>query len=338
MKLQRYDGNPILSPNPRNEWESLVTTNPGAWYDADTDEVFLLYRAAGPDPEHRIYLGLARSYDGYAFERASDEPVFGPSPDGFDAGCVEDPRVVKMDDTFFITYACRAFPPGQYWLPDRSYAPPRWPASCPAMLRENLTTSGLAITRDFKSFLRAGRVTDPRVDNRDVMLFPEKIKGKYWLIHRPALAGAAYGLEHPGIWISSSDDLLGFDGGRLLARGERDWETKIGGNTPPLRTPHGWLTIYHAHGVDRQYRLGAMLIARDDPTRITHRTRDWLMQPEKDYETQGYYNGVVFPCGKIVKNGTLFVYYGGADKFVGVATCAMEELIDYLLTCPVDSR
>ena len=77
MKLERYKGNPILSPNPDNEWESMVTTNPGAWYDENAKTVYLLYRAAGTDAEHRIHLGLAVSRDGYCFERASDQPYGG---------------------------------------------------------------------------------------------------------------------------------------------------------------------------------------------------------------------------------------------------------------------
>lgn len=100
MKLQRYEGNPILSPNPANEWESIVATNPGAWYDEDSKKVYLLYRAAGEDAEHKIYLGLAISKDGYHFERMSDRPVFSPSADGFDAGCVEDPRIIKMGEYY----------------------------------------------------------------------------------------------------------------------------------------------------------------------------------------------------------------------------------------------
>ncbi len=111
MRLQRYEGNPILKPNPDHPWESMVTTNPGAWYDRERREVLLLYRAAGFDEQHVIRLGLARSSDGRHFER-EPEPVFGPSRDGFDAGCVEDPRITKMGDYFYITYASRPFPRG----------------------------------------------------------------------------------------------------------------------------------------------------------------------------------------------------------------------------------
>ena len=137
------------------------------------------------------------------------------------------------------------------------------------------------------------------------------------------------------MWVSSGDDLLACRDATLLAKATFDWEHKIGGNTPPIRTARGWLTIYHAVGADKHYRLGAMLIDLDDPRKVTHRTRDWLLQPEADYELQGFYPGVCFPCGKIVIGDTLFVYYGGADKYVALATCRLEELVAYLLKCPV---
>ncbi|MBL7189372.1 MAG: hypothetical protein ISS70_23835 [Phycisphaerae bacterium] len=109
---------------------------------------------------------------------------------------------------------------------------------------------------------------------------------------------------------------------------------KIGINTPPVKTRHGWLTIYHAVGSDKYYRLGALLLDLKDPSTVLHRTTDWIMQPEEDYEIDGYYRGCVFPCGKVVIDGTLFVYYGAADKYVGLATCRLDELIDYVLSCP----
>jgi predicted GH43/DUF377 family glycosyl hydrolase len=338
MKLIRYKGNPILSPNPANEWESMVTTNPGAWYDEEKREVILVYRAAGFDPEHRIYFGLATSGDGYNFKRVSDEPVFGPSVDGFDAGCVEDPRIVKMGDYYYITYAARPFPPGEYWLPDdqKRYQPPVLPDEAPYAIRSNSTATGLLITKDFKSFVRAGRITNPMSDDRDVILFPEKINGRFYMMHRPMnWIGPKYGTDYPAMWISSSTDLLNWEDSKLLATGKYEWEQgKIGGNTPPLRTKAGWLTIYHAVGADKHYRLGAMLLDLEDPSKVLYRTADWILQPEEKYELEGYYNGVVFPCGNVIIDGTLFVYYGGADKYVGIATCPLDDLIKYMMSCP----
>ena len=335
MKLRRYEKNPIISPNPAHDWENLVTTNPGAWYDRESGRVLLLYRAAGDDAEHVVRLALATSDDGYHFD-LPDEPVFSPSSDGFDAGCVEDPRIVKMGDYYLITYATRQFPPGEYWLYGRArYRPPTLPANLPYALRTNATSTGLLLTRDFKSFIRAGRMTDPTVDDRDVILFPEKIGGKYYMLHRPMeWVGNGYGTQYPGIWIASGEDLLLLRGSQLLAKAKYDWETKIGGNTPPVRTAAGWLTIYHAVGPDKRYRLGAMLLDLEDPTRVLHRSTDWIMQPEEEYELDGPYNGCIFPCGKVVIGDQLFVYYGGADKYVALATCEIAELIEHLRSCP----
>ncbi|MCC7492334.1 MAG: hypothetical protein IT204_08320 [Fimbriimonadaceae bacterium] len=337
LRLERYAGNPILSPNPANAWESAVATNPGAWYDEAAGEVQMLYRAAGDDPEHRIYFGLATSRDGYHFERASDQPVFGPSLDGFDAGCVEDPRIVKIDDWYYLTYASRAFPPGRYWTSDKGgYAPPTLPPAAPVSLRANATVTGLALTQDFHTWIRAGRLTRPEVDDRDVILFPERIGGKFWMLHRPMdWCGPQYGTAYPAIWISSGDDLLCWSESTLLAKAELPWENrKIGGNTPPIRTELGWLTLYHAVGADRHYRLGALLLDLDDPRVVRYRAHDWLLQPEHPYELQGYYPGVCFPCGKVILDGQLFVYYGGADKYVGLATCRLDDLLADLERCP----
>lgn len=340
IQLQRYRNNPILSPLAGSWWESLAVTNPAVWQDPASGEVTMLYRAAGSDPEHRIYLGLARSRDGFHFERVSDEPVLGPSKDGFDAGCVEDPRMVKIEDWFYVTYACRPFPPGQYWLPrdERGYGPPQLPEHFPWIYRKNATATGLALTRDFKTWFRAGRLTNPTADDRDVYLFPEKIGGFYYMIHRPMnWTGPTYGTDFPAIWISRSNDLLQWTESKILAqaRGE-DWESaKIGGNTPPIRTRAGWLTLYHAVGPDGRYRLGALLLDLEDPFLVLRRTADWLMQPEETYELDGFYPGVCFPCGKFVRDGVLFVYYGGADRYVCLATVELDALLDQMLEGPM---
>ena len=211
MRLRRFEGNPILSPVAEHPWECRVTANPGAWYDGADGEVKLLYRASGDDPELKVHFGLATSRDGYHFTRASAEPVFSPSEDGFDAGCVEDARIIKMGEWHYITYACRPFPPGWYWLhpKDRPYNPPVCPEDFPGILRRNDTSSCLALTKDFRQWIRAGRLTDPAVDDRDVILFPERIGGRYHMMHRPMTwCGPGYPTEHPAMWITSGEDLL----------------------------------------------------------------------------------------------------------------------------------
>jgi predicted GH43/DUF377 family glycosyl hydrolase len=337
VKLKRYEGNPVLSPNPANNWEDLAVFNPAAWYDEERKQVLLLYRAAESSPEYKCYFGLAISSDSYNFKRVSDQPVLSPSADGFDASTIQDPRMVKISEYYYITYACRHFPFGQFWMPkEQQYSHPICPTDFPRVIRYNATSTGLLLTKDFKSFIRAGRITDPLLNDRDVVIFPEKIEGRYYMIHRPLeWVGPEYGTEHATAWISSADDLFGFRKSKLLIKQKYDWEAgKLGVNTPPIKTEHGWLTIYHAVGNDKYYRLGALLLDLKDPAKVLHRTTEWIMQPEQDYEVEGYYKGCVFPCGKVLIDGTLFVYYGAADKYVGVATCELDELLDYLLSCP----
>lgn len=337
MKLDRFPGNPILSPRPDHPWEDLAVFNPAAWYDEQAGEVLLLYRAAESGPEYKCYFGLAKSRDGYHFERVSDQPVLNPSGEGFDGATIQDPRMVKIGDWFYITYACRHYPFGQFWIPkEQQYRRPACPAEFPRYLRINATLTGLLLTQDFQTWIRAGWLTDPLLDDRDVILFPEQVGGKYVMLHRPLeWVGPQYGVEHASAWISLADDLLGFRESQLLITNKYPWETaKLGINTPPLKTDHGWLTIYHAVGPDKFYRLGALLLDLEDPRRVLHRTPDWLMQPEMDYEIEGYYRGVCFPCGAVVIDGTLFVYYGGGDKFCAVATCGLDDLVQHLRRCP----
>jgi len=332
MKLKKYANNPILSPNAENEWESLVTCNPGVFY--DNGAFYMLYRAAGNDKEHVIRFGLAISKDGFHFERSSNLPVFSPSKDSFDSGCIEDARIVKFDDEYYVTYAYRPFPPGQYWNFDHDEVScPESGDHTPLALKENLGNSGLAVTKDFIHFRRLGRITSPALDDRDVILFPEKIGGKYWMLHRPKeYVGAKYGADYPSIWIKSSDDLLNWENqeSHLLMKGiHGTWEEKIGGSAPPLRTNDGWLVLYHGveDGGLGYYRVGALLLDIDNPLKIIAKTPDFIMEPELDYEINGYYKGCVFPTGNVILGDTLFVYYGGADKYVGVATCSVNELI-----------
>jgi predicted GH43/DUF377 family glycosyl hydrolase len=340
MKLRRYPGNPILAPHPGHDWEDLAVFNPAAWYDEVRREVLLIYRAAESGPEYRCSFGLAKSKDGYRFERVSDRPVLSPSVEGFDGATIQDPRIVKMGEWFYVTYACRHYPFGQFWIPEvrRQYLAPDCPPEFPRYLRINATRTGLAMTKDFRTWIRAGWMTDPLLDDRDAILFPEKVGGKYVMIHRPLeWVGPRYGTEEACAWIAVADDLLGLPQApsRLLIRNKYPWEVyKLGVNVPPIKTPHGWLTIYHAVGADKFYRLGALLLDLNDPGRVLHRTPDWLMEPQEDYEIEGFYRGVCFPCGAVVIDGTLFVYYGAGDKYCAVATCNLQELVEHLLNCP----
>lgn len=336
MQLKKYEKNPVLAPNPARSWESLVATNPGAWYDEEKGEVLMLYRAAGEDAEHRVNLALAVSKNGYDFHRVSEQPLFAQTPGSWDGGSIEDPRIVKMDGWYFVTYAAVPCPPGRYWLNGGRQTPQGLPPKAPFILRENETRTGLAITQDFKTIYRPGYLTDATVDDRDVIIFPEKVGGKFVTLHRPMQwVGPQYGTEAPAIWIAFSDDLLQHKTPVLLAKAQYGWEVKIGGSAPPIKTPYGWFMLYHAVGPDEQYRVGAMLLDLHDPARVTHRLPEPILVPEENYECKGIYPGICFPCGNIIMDGTLFVYYGGADQYVGVATCRFDDLLQELLKHPV---
>ena len=336
MKLHRFDGNPILSPLADSSWESGYATNPAAW--AEDGVVKMLYRGAPDTDEHPIYFGLAESHDGFNFRRVSADPVFGPLEGNFDGGCVEDPRLVKFDDTYFLTYATRMFPPGAYYRKTIALNAfnPELPPETPLAIRENLTRSALAATKDFKTWYRFGPITSAGGDNRDAIIFPGTAKGRYVLLHRPVnWVGPDYGCSKPSIWLSTSEDLLTWKDDHLLAQPVFDWECeKIGGSTPPIRTDRGWLTLYHGVDATRTYRVGAMMLDLEDPRIILGRSPTPILEPEQDYEREGFVPNVVFPCGNVVMNGTLFVYYGGADTCCAVATCPLDELVDYILSHP----
>lgn len=335
MKLRKYNQNPILTPCNDNLWENLVVCNPGVW--CEGGKFYMLYRAAGDDPQHIIRFGLAVSDDGFDFVRVSRQPAFGPSAEGPDSGCIEDARIVKFDDYYYVTYAFRPYPPGQYWKFEHDKVlTADVGENAPAFLRDNIANTALAITKDFNNWKRLGRITDSRLDDRDVIIFPEKINGKYAMLHRPkAWVGREYGPEYPAIWIRFSDDLLSWtEPSQLLMQGNPGtWEEKIGGSTPPLKTDKGWLMIYHGveNGGQGYYRVGVALLDLNDPTKVIARAKDWIMEPEFDYEIDGYYKGCVFPTGNVIVGDTLYVYYGGADKFIGVATVGVEELLDFVL-------
>ena len=340
MKLIKHQENPILRPNFNNEWESLCVLNPGVVYDDEHNEFVMLYRTAGHDVRHEIKMGLATSKDGVHFERISDKPVFCGKSFEADGGCVEDPRIVKLGDLFYITYAARVYAPGQYWLEEWVEGVSKPPMyiddsdvigeELPVMAKKNITASYLAVTKDFRKYKKLGRITEPAVDDRDVLLFPEKVNGKYIIISRPKFKDK--GPKMPSIWITFTDDLLEYREPELLMTGEQWWETqRIGAGCPPIKTPHGWFMIYHGVDQNGTYRAGAVILDLNDPRKIIARTDDFIMEPSEEFELHGIGNPCVFPTGNVVKDGVLYVYYGCADKNIGLATADFNDLLKYML-------
>lgn len=209
-------------------------------------------------------------------------------------GC-EDPRVSRIDDAYYINYS--------------------------SVSDLGICTS-LARTLDFKTVDKLGIIFAP--DNRDVCLFPEKIGGLYWSLHRPAPSH----FGSPGIWIATSPDLIHWGDHKIvLDPSDSGWDQrKVGGGAPMLKTAKGWLQIYHGVDQAQRYCLGALLLDLDDPTRTIARMREPLMEPVAPYEREGFFGNVVFTCGATIREGILHIYYGAADETMGLATIPLTAL------------
>lgn len=330
VRLQRYAGNPIVIPG-RWPWRAVVTFNPGVVLD-DDGTFYMLERACSSLAPLKCQFGLLSSRDGFGFEHVVDRPVFTPEQLGTPRGTVEDPRVVKIDGVFYMTYVHRVmasscYPTGLgipvYTGPEG--VPPGEP---------NHYRSGIARSRDLVNWEDLGLVTPREVDDRDCILFPEKINGRYAMLRRPMhYVGPAYGCKHPSIWISFSDDMLRWDEPRLVASAENEaWEgKKIGASTPPIRTEAGWLVLYHGVDPDIVYRTGVMLLDLEDPTKVVARSPDYILEPETYYEKVGLIiPRVVFPSANVVKDGLVFIYYGCADTCIAVCTVPLADLVSHV--------
>jgi predicted GH43/DUF377 family glycosyl hydrolase len=302
--VNRYEGNPILCPVVTNDWESLMVYNCAAIYLGG--KVHILYRArATIDGVSRI--GYACSGDGYHIDERLTQPVFTgePANELESLGC-EDPRLTQIGDRIYMCYSAYGNVP---------------------RLERTVRQVQVAMTSISVDDFLARRwdwgeriYPFPRVDNKNACLFPEKIGGRYAMLHRIP----------PHIWIAYSEDLLHWHDTRILMSPREGWEYfKLGPAGPPIETEAGWLLIYHA--VDRHfhYRLGIALLDLANPKTVLKRSRWPLLEPETDYETKGVIPNVVFSCGAVVIEDELFLYYGGADTVVGVATGKLSEIVHF---------
>lgn len=218
---------------------------------------------------------------------------------------VEDPRITKIEGTYWITYV--------------------------AVSRHGVATA-LASTEDWKTFERHGIIFSP--ENKDVVLFPRRIGEQYMALHRPTPHSA---FSRPEIWLARSPDLLHWGRHEVLYGGDAPWESdRIGAGCPPIATDEGWLEIYHGSRRTRHegevgaYSAGALLLDRENPSRILKRTCEPIMQPMAEYERAGFVSNVVFPTALIDQGETLQVYYGAADTFTGVVEFSRNELLKAL--------
>ena len=334
MVVKRCSKNPIVVPG-LADYRRVSVFNPGVIYD---NGEFLMYeRAAGSLRPFKTSIGLLKSKDGIDFTLVSDKPVFTGDMLGFPDGSVEDARVVKINDVFYMCYALQPYAfdcwPTGIAVPD--YYPEHYPQWKENNTEPMITRSGIAISKDGKDFKQLCYTTPPEIDDRDNALFPEKINGKFAIVRRPMqYVGEKYGTDQPGIWISFSDDLHEWQTPELVATAENpSWEgLKIGAAATPLKTEKGWLLLYH--GVDSKsvYRVGAMLLDLADPRKVIARTKNPIMQPEEYYEKFGLViNNTVFPTANLIHNGEIYIYYGCCDTSISLATVALDEMLKVVL-------
>ncbi len=321
MKLVRYEGNPILKPR-GDHWEAVATFNCAAIY--RDGNIHVLYRATGDYVRYVSRLGHAIFDEELRLVERLEEPCFGPDLKLWEMS-IEDPRLTELEGAVYLTYVVTPTPspPGavrrRLGIPKPMQAAPR---------------TALARVKDFESFERLGIITPYAADERDVVLFPEKIQGRYAALHRPSnWVGPGYPVERPSIWFAFLDGLPGrmYDH-KVIMEPEQPWEgKKIGAGPPPIRTGAGWLLIYHGVDENSVYRAGAALLDLEEPWRVIARTPQPILEPEEEYEREGDVPNVVFPEGAVVVGDELIVFYGAADKVCCVASVRLDKLIDYLL-------
>ncbi len=294
--MKRFKDNPILKPLASNEWESRLVFNAAAVKVGE--KVHLLYRAMGNDGISRI--GYAASADGYIFDKRLPVPVFEPGNGAENYGC-EDPRLTVIDGQMLMAYTA---------LTEIDHD---------QLYQISLTSISLD---DFLSnkWNWSERLLPFRgVRNKDGVVFPKKFGGKYIMFHR---------LE-PDMCIAYSDDLKRWYDIRAFMRPRtKSWDCwKIGAAGSPIELNEGWLVIYHGVSFEKVYSLGVVLLDRDNPEIVLYRSETPILTPVTDYERFGKVPNVVFSCGNILIDNEVFVYYGGADSVVCLATYELSELV-----------
>jgi predicted GH43/DUF377 family glycosyl hydrolase len=246
------------------------------------------------------HLRVIRCGDGRAIREVTDV-TFGPRSELEEFG-VEDPRITPLNGRYYFTYV--------------------------AVSRHG-PAAALASTGDFRSFERHGIIFCP--ENKDVVLFPDKIDGTFAALHRP-VCGTPF--TRPEMWVARSPTLIHWGAHTPLAIGGGEWQSgRVGAGPPPLRVPEGWFAIYHGNrhptrtGEVGTYYGGALLLDANDPTRVLKRTAEPFMMPEADFERMGFVPNVVFPTGVVADGEKLLVYYGAADTCTAVAEFELRELL-----------
>lgn len=295
VKLIRAKENPILTPSDL-PWENMLVFNPAAimW----NGKIYLLYRALGKKDQISRF-GLAKSTDGIHFTRQNN-PVFSGAGHEYETLGIEDPRVVSIDDTFYLVYTAVS-------EDKTAIVNPNWKEKIAKRPRIALST-----TKNFITYCDYD-VIIPDMPGKNASLFPKKNNGDYWLLFR----------DNNGVTRFANSPRLDYwpDTYPVFTKREGFWDSaRIGIGTPPIETEKGWLLFYHGVDETNTYRLGILFLDQKDPRKILYRSPEPIFEPETDYEKFGFIPNVVFTCGAVEKDNQYFIYYGGADEVIGLAT------------------
>lgn len=329
--LQRIDTNPIISPTLFHSWENVATFNPAAFVLNDT--VHILYRAIGDDGVSRI--GYAKSTDGIHIDERYPYPIYSPdfnnkhyspllnmisgSPGGYGRMGCEDPRVTVIGDTIYLLFAAY----NGYEDARAAYTS----ISVADFLAHRFNWAPII----YLSAPPGGAGTG--LGNKSVCILPEKHNGKHIIYHR----------MWPNICIDVVENLIDFSTEHSWLSGQIKipprpgfWDSgKLGIGAPPIKTNKGWLIIYQgvsARPYERGYLMGAMLCDLNDPGRVIARGHFPVLIPQEPYEINGCTPHVIYPCGAVVHNEKLLIYYGAADTAVAVAQTNLQTFLQTLLT------
>lgn len=304
--LKRYQGNPLLEPINEHEWECKYVLNPGAL--RIKDKVYLFYRAVGNDDVSHIGLAVT---DGYKVLERLGQPIFSPAMPEEKMGC-EDPRLIVIENRIWMLYTA-------------------YDGNIAQIAAASIGVEDF-LARRFEKWQREG-LAFKNIWDKDAILFPDRIKGKYILYHR----------IEPSMWITYMQD-LSFPCREKHAiiigpRPGRMWDSlKIGAGAQPIKTRYGWLLIYHGVDYNYVYRLGVILVDLENPQKVIYRSPNPVLEPVEDYElglTGAWVPNVVFTCGAVAAvdkeiledDDEILVYYGAADTSIGMASATLAELV-----------
>ncbi len=297
--MWRYSGNPVIDINPIPCAQSIYNSAIIPFNGEFTGVFRVDYKSCYP------FLHTGRSKDGIHWEIEHERIQFVcDDPDIAKMIYAYDPRVCRIDDQYYVTW-CNCY-----------HGP----------------TIGVARTMDFRTFYQLENAYLPF--NRNGVLFPRKIKGKYIMLNRPSDNGHT---PFGDIFLSESDDMIHWGRHRfVMGAGGQWWQgTKVGAGPNPIETREGWLLIYH--GVLNTcngfvYNMGAALLDIDQPWKVMYRTNRYILNPEMSYETTGKVPNVTFPCAALcdAPTGRIALYYGAADTYTCIAYTQVDDLIDFI--------